>query len=106
MVGAAETRHRARNTGDLPSSGRACPVHSARDVVHASSIRGGGVQHDAAMHGPRVRMHTDIERDFGVRSGRGGYGGKKPDWKDVKKPAALVIPKPINLPSRRKENNG
>ena len=81
-------------------------MHSARDVVHASSIRGGGVQHDAAMHGPRVRMHTDIERDFGVRSGRGGYGGKKPDWKDVKKPTALVIPKPINLPSRRKENNG
>ena len=31
-------------------------------------------------------------------------GGKKPDAK--KAGAALVIPKPINLPSRRKENNG
>ncbi len=33
-------------------------------------------------------------------TGRGGYGGKKPD-PGVKKPVALVIPKPINLPSRR-----
>ena len=66
----------------------------------------GRAQHDAGTHGPRVRMHTDVDRDLGVRSGRGGYGGKKPDWKDVKKPTALVIPKPINLPSRRKENNG
>lgn len=38
----------------------------------------------------------------GVRAGFAG--GKKPD---AKKPGtALVIPKPINLPSRRKENNG
>ena len=40
-------------------------------------------------------------RCCGHRStGRGGYGGKKPD-PGVKKPVALVIPKPINLPSRR-----
>ncbi len=34
-------------------------------------------------------------------------GGRFPAKKPEKKPgAALVIPKPINLPSRRKENNG
>ena len=34
-------------------------------------------------------------------AGRGGFGGKKPDF-GIKKPVAVVIPKPIILPSRRK----
>jgi len=63
------------------------PSHDSSLLAHARADPAGLVVGSAVATGARA----------------GPAGGKKPD---AKKPGGLVIPKPINLPSRRKENHG